>query len=72
MLDLEFAYARIDGAVDGSQIELARWIRGWLPPLNSRTSVERSILGWPADPATSPLLIPDPVGKERLRLRLSV
>jgi len=24
MLDLEFAYARIDGAVDGSQIELAR------------------------------------------------
>ncbi|MGH8588535.1 MAG: hypothetical protein ACREXX_04090 [Gammaproteobacteria bacterium] len=63
MLALEFAYARIDGTLDSrAPIELARLARGRADAAQSQ-DVGRALDPWlAADPTTSPLRIPNPLG----------
>ncbi len=70
MLDLEFAYARIDDTVDGSVIELARFARGRAAAPRPQ-DVGRALNPWlAAEPTTSPLLIPNPVGEGEIAIAL--
>ena len=70
MLDLEFAYARIDDTVDGSLIELARFARGRAAAPQPQ-DVGRALSPWlAADPTTSPLLIPNPLGEGEIAIAL--
>jgi transcriptional regulator with GAF, ATPase, and Fis domain len=70
VLALEFAYARIDDTVDGSPIELARLARGQAAAPQTK-DIGRALNPWlAADPTTSPLLIPNPVGEGECAIAL--
>jgi formate hydrogenlyase transcriptional activator len=70
VLALEFAYARIDGTLDGSPIELARLPRGRAAVPHAQ-DVGRALNPWlTAEPTTSPLLIPNPVGEGEISIAL--
>ena len=70
VLALEFAYARIDDTVEGTPIELVRLPRGPTASPQPR-DVGRALNPWlAADPTTSPLLIPNPVGEGEIYIAL--
>jgi transcriptional regulator with GAF, ATPase, and Fis domain len=70
MLALEFAYARIDDAVDGSPIELARSARG-RAAITQPQDVGRALSPWlTGDLTTTPLRIPNPVGEGEIAISL--
>ena len=70
VLALEFAYARIDDTVEGTPIELVRLPRGPTASPQPR-DVGRALNPWlAADPTTSPLLIPNPVGEGEIYIPL--
>src|SRR5262245_548835 len=62
MLRLDFAYARLSDAIDGSPIEVVR-LPQRRPPTAQPQEVGRALNRWlTGDPPTSPLVVPHPIG----------